>query len=396
MDETRFRTLLLQSEGPDLDFKRDQYAFVGGTDAEKSKLLKDILTFANSWRLNDAYILIGIEELNTGNRNPCGISPADHIDDATLQQFVNSKTNREVKFSYEAFQYEGKSFGVITIPKQKRSLFAIKDFGIVRANEVYYRRGSSSAIASPADIYQMGLDDEKENKVVPVVRVELADLASRKVLGPSAKIQTINHEQHSRTDYPDELDDDLPYPRRLMERVNKNYWRDLADYVVIRRAFAPIAFAATNVSAELAKNVRVELLLSKDSPVMLADTLPDFPVHTSGVYSVPRMPLNSIWHRPKGEVQLLDHGDRWSLTVDFGDIQPRATGWAAESVYASASTPGIHSLSLRIYADNFSEPQDATIQLDFSIEQRALLTLDELQNVQDEYWKEKEKEFDDM
>src|SRR5437773_7319618 len=108
MDETRFRTLLLQSEGPDLDFKRDQYGFDGRTDAEKTKLIKDILTYANSWRLSDAYILIGIEELNTGNRNPCGISPADHIDDASLQQFVNSKTNREVKFSYEAFQYEGK------------------------------------------------------------------------------------------------------------------------------------------------------------------------------------------------------------------------------------------------------------------------------------------------
>src|SRR5687768_15113298 len=131
MDETLFRMLLLQSEGPDLDFKRDQYAFVGAADVEKSKLLKDILTFANSWRLADAHILIGVEELSIGNRNARGIPPADHIDDASLQQFVNSKTNRPVRFSYEAFAFQGKSFGVLTIPKQKRSVYAVRDFGVV-------------------------------------------------------------------------------------------------------------------------------------------------------------------------------------------------------------------------------------------------------------------------
>lgn len=103
MNETLFRTLLLQSEGPEVDFKRDQYAFIGADDLAKSKLLKDILTFANSWRLGDAHILIGVEDIGSGNRDPRGIPSGDYIDDASLQQFVNSKTHREVKFSYQAF-----------------------------------------------------------------------------------------------------------------------------------------------------------------------------------------------------------------------------------------------------------------------------------------------------
>lgn len=133
MNETLFRTLLLQSEGPELDFKRDQYAFKGADDLSKSKLLKDVLTFANSWRFGDAYVLIGVEDLNTGARDARGIPAADHIDDASLQQFVNSKINRDVKFSYQAFLYDGKSFGVIAIPKQKRPFYAKKDFGIVKS-----------------------------------------------------------------------------------------------------------------------------------------------------------------------------------------------------------------------------------------------------------------------
>ena len=77
-----------------------------------------------------------------GHRDPRGIPAADHIDDASLQQFVNSKTNRDINFSYQAFLYEGKSFGIITIPRQKRPFYAKKDFGMVKATEVYYRRAS--------------------------------------------------------------------------------------------------------------------------------------------------------------------------------------------------------------------------------------------------------------
>jgi hypothetical protein len=49
--------LLYESEGDALDFKRDQYPFVGATDEQKSDLLKDILAFANSWRRTDAFAL---------------------------------------------------------------------------------------------------------------------------------------------------------------------------------------------------------------------------------------------------------------------------------------------------------------------------------------------------
>ena len=51
----------------------------------------------------------------------------------------------------------------------------------------------------------MGLDDEKEYRASPVIRLELADLGRRVTLGTSVSLSTINHEQHARTDYPDEV-----------------------------------------------------------------------------------------------------------------------------------------------------------------------------------------------
>lgn len=395
VNETIFRTLLLQSEGADLDFKRDQYAFKGADDLNQSKLLKDILTFANSWRLGDAHVLIGVDDLNTGHRDARGIPAADHIDDATLQQFVKSKINRDVKFSYHAFPYDGKSFGIITIHKQKRPFYARKDFGIVKANEVYFRRGSSCAVATPEEIHQMGLDDEREYRALPVIRLEFADLDRRALLGTSVNLNTINHEHHTKTDYPDHVRKDWDFSS-FSHDTNRNYWREVADYVSTRRSFAPIGFAATNTSGELAKRVRLEIIKPKDSAVGLMGNadLPDFPSAGLGVFS-PSVFNSSLREPPRGTPEVLKHDDQWTLEIDFGDIQPRATIWSVDPVYVSASLPGTHHLPVRIYADNLSEPQEAEIQLDFSIDQRPRLTFEYLREFQDEYWKQREKELDD-
>lgn len=90
--QTLIDQLLFGEEGNTLDFKSEQYRFSGATDDEKSELLKDILAFANAWRRADAYILIGVKEVKGGRSEVVGI--ADHLDDAHIQQFVNSKTQR--------------------------------------------------------------------------------------------------------------------------------------------------------------------------------------------------------------------------------------------------------------------------------------------------------------
>src|SRR5262245_40249360 len=118
MTDGLFESLLHEGESSSLDFKRDQYPFVGKSAEATRELLKDILAFANSWRRSTAYVLIGVEEVKGGRGVVHGVS--QHLADNDLQQFVNSKTSRSVTFSYAAFPFEGKQVGVITIPKQER------------------------------------------------------------------------------------------------------------------------------------------------------------------------------------------------------------------------------------------------------------------------------------
>jgi len=154
MNMTLMEELLNEDESSTLDFKRDQYPFDKASDEQKSELLKDILAFANAWRRTDAYILVGVEDVKGGRSNVVGIT--SHFDDARIQQFVNSKTNRPVTFSYEIFPIEGVQVGIFYFPLQDRPIYLKKDFGKLKQREVYIRRGSSTDTADPDEIAKMG------------------------------------------------------------------------------------------------------------------------------------------------------------------------------------------------------------------------------------------------
>jgi hypothetical protein len=182
MNATLMEELLNEDESSTLDFKRDQYPFEKATDEQKSELLKDIVAFANAWRRTDAYILIRVEDVKGGRSNVVGVT--SHFDDASIQQFVNSKTNRPVTFSYEVFPFEGVQVGIFHLPLQDRPIYLKKDFGKLKQQEVYIRRSSSTDIADPDEIAKMGTlkirdmlgelpSQPKANPVVAALRNEL-------------------------------------------------------------------------------------------------------------------------------------------------------------------------------------------------------------------------------
>ena len=125
LDISQIKEQLDKDESTTLDFKRDQYAFDGADDNTKGELLKDILAFTNAWRHTSAYILIGVDEKSGGRNKVIGISK--ELDDAKLQQFINSKTHKPIEFSYRTFEVDGAMVGVIEIPVQERPVYLKKD-----------------------------------------------------------------------------------------------------------------------------------------------------------------------------------------------------------------------------------------------------------------------------
>ena len=153
MDGQLVELLLNRNESESLDFKAAQYPFNGASDSEKAELVKDILAMANAWRSEDAYILIGVTEVKGGRSIVNGV--AHHLEDSNVQQLVNSKTDQPVRFSYEAFSFENLPMGILHIPVQDRPRYLTRDFGGLKKDLVYIRRGSSTEVAATPEIVKM-------------------------------------------------------------------------------------------------------------------------------------------------------------------------------------------------------------------------------------------------
>ena len=146
--------LLSMNEGPTLDFKQEQYPFEKESAEVKSELLKDILAMVNTHRYRTSYILVGVGEGRGGRGKPVGVDR--HLEDASLHQFVNSKTNRTAAFSYFPFDVVDISIGVFSIPIQPRPVYLRSKYGKLETDTVYFRDGSCTRQATPDEIAEMG------------------------------------------------------------------------------------------------------------------------------------------------------------------------------------------------------------------------------------------------
>lgn len=176
ISEEQINILCFQGESNCVDYKRVQYAFQGASDAQKAELLKDILCFANAFRRSPAYILIGVDEDASGLGVIHGVYENEVIDDAQLQQFINSKTNNRIPFSaYPLRMNSGKILQVIEIDAcvRGRPFYLKKDYARLHHDEVWVRAGTSSHIASPEEVAAFGRDlVELEN--TPDIKTMLA------------------------------------------------------------------------------------------------------------------------------------------------------------------------------------------------------------------------------
>ncbi len=183
MDATLLEQLLYEDESSTLDFKKDQYEFDGGSDDERSELLKDILGFANGWRRSDGYILIGVDDVRGGRSIVVGTT--EHLVDHALQQFVNSRLNRPLRFAYEVCPVDGNQIRVIRIEEQPRPFYLKKNYGKLEKHKVYVRTGSStdpSKPATPEEIVQMGMSTSASSPEAELM-VEFAHAELDDVIG---------------------------------------------------------------------------------------------------------------------------------------------------------------------------------------------------------------------
>ena len=364
MDLELLEQLLHEPESQSLDFKQAQYRFERASELDKSELLKDVLAFANSWRRTPAYVLIGVREVKGGRSQVIGI--ADHIEDASLQQFVNSKTQRRVELSYEVVRVEGVEIGVIEIPIQDRPVYAENDYGKVKAPVVYFRAGSSTREATPEEISGMGAQQSLES--TPNLVVNWADVGERRPLSsPHLADRLLLHPR-----LPANTFDFAARPLSVMDRVtfaaNDNYSQELIEYCFQQALYVPLGLALTNESRSAARRVRLVGSILR-SAVEILEYLEPLPQPDSLVFSPPHLML------PTGDevqAQFRRSRDRWEISVDFGDIRPREAVFTHSPIWIAAAVSSVVELSGDLFADNLPEPIQCSLEVRFRVEQRRM------------------------
>lgn len=366
-----------KSEGADLDFKRAQYSFNKESREAKSELLKDILAMANAWRDGPGYILIGFDDKTPHPAEVVGISDANHIDDASLQQFVNSKVEPKLEFRYEERRYEGKRIAVITVPKQRRPFSLAAAYGALKSNVAYVRRGSSTDEARLEEVVKMANEDA--GKGHPDVELLLAN-ENDEPLQCHSKMRFLRW-----NDLPDFCFDSgglHEIPPRVYPTANEDYWRDAADYFTSRGALIQVRIGLSNHSSFTLTYAKLELKINaldgQAYRIMLAGDLPYEPDPTlTGS-------LSTIRFARASQAEMLNIGTDGTAHARLGNLLPGECGWAEDLVAIIPDRPGKLQIHVRILASELPQPlvREHTVEAAGLIEE---LNVENLQEMLDAY-----------
>ncbi|EKO16394.1 AlbA family DNA-binding domain-containing protein [Leptospira kirschneri] len=371
MNNNIFENLLNESEGNSLDFKEIQYPFLKASEDEKSELLKDILSFANSWKRNTAYILIGVKESKNSRSEVIGID--NQIDDAQLQQFINSKINRPIEFRYYTYNFEGKTIGIIEIPNQVRPFYLLKDFGKLKQNHVYLRRGSSTTIAFPDEIAKMGQQDQLSLIEEAKIKLLLGNKSLSEVLNdPINLLSRIPNfipspealKMLTEAQMPNEIEKIYSI---FSSKSNGVFYKDVIDYFCFRNMVSGIDLCIQNNGSNSITNFRIESIVYKDSSILVRD-----------YYSLPIEPTEDRFRRDQREKKFIpiisnlpkitEHTDRYEIKLNCERLLPGEIIWTAKQIFiGSFKKQNVH-ITFRIFADQLPTPKDFTFQINFEIE----------------------------
>ena len=361
--------LLHEEESQALDFKRDQYAFEGTDDQTKSELLKDILAFCNAWRRSTAYILIGIEEVKGGRGEVVGVT--EHLDDASLQECVDSKTQRPVDFSYRQIRFEGVELGVIEIPEQKRPIYLNKKYGKVSKKTVYIRRGSSTRIADPDEILRMG---EVAVAGIPTASPQLdlqwADLDAKTGLPSPYTVKSLL------------LDPLLPdhtftrksraWPASTLTSIgwnNPNYSNDVISYTADMALLAPLGLLIRNTGGVVGKRIMFDGAVARYDGMEIRE----YVERPQSSFSTAILPPPVLYDRePDTSPRLIERDDRWEIVCHFGDVRPHETVFCQEVLFFGSRVPATVRLEGELIGDNVPEPISCALEICFKVDQREM------------------------
>jgi hypothetical protein len=158
MKKEQFQELLAENESTYLDWKKDfplgllQGKKHNDWNTGRAKVLKSLISLANSHGSDNAYLVYGVENLGA-SRNVTGISKS--FDDADFQQWAENTFDPPPTFSYSELQWDALiQVGIFQIERTPDYPHVVTtNLGsILFEGQVWFRRGSKNTVALYQDL----------------------------------------------------------------------------------------------------------------------------------------------------------------------------------------------------------------------------------------------------
>jgi hypothetical protein len=300
---------------------------------------------------------------------------------------VNNLTNQPVRFRYEAFGYEGKQIGIICIEEQTRPIYLKRDYGKLKKQEVYIRRGSSTDSTKPASLEEIAQMRVGAGHSAAELVVEFAHVHRDDSLGPNiawdAELchmpKSENIPDYGRVRRQDPFGVGLPgVALDPFNQSNDNYFRELAEHEFARRLFRSVRLVVKNVGEVAANNVRAELTIPTNAGVIVLDEsdLPEVPKRRRDFTFAKSKNIRTVLRGAPGEVSIDKNNERFRVEIDCRDLQPGRRVWS-DVFFIGKGQSGDLILKGQIFADNLPKPKDFMLTVSVTITETRM-TVDDL------------------
>ena len=289
----------------------------------------------------------------------------EHLDDASLHQFVNGKTQRPVEFSYHVIQKEGATIGSIEIPVQKRPTYLKKRFDGLGALEVFIRDGSSTRTATPEEIARVGA--EEVVGAVPELDLEWTDLDARHVLPSPKKMHSLILSPRLP---PETFTRRRPHPLGTDPFSNPHYSREIIAYAADRALLTALGLRLRNTSSVVGRRIRFIGHVVKSDGIFIQDWFDGPPIKNRLLET---HISESMFRTPHDiDLSVRELGDRWEIEVDFGDVRPRDEAWTTNGLFIGSTNPGVAKMEGELRGDNLPQPIKCELEVHVEVERRAM------------------------
>ena len=311
------------------------------------------------------------------------------MDDSDLQQFVNSKTQRPLIFEYKNTKIENKNIGYIKIPINERPLYIEKDYGKVKKQVVYIRRGSSTTEATPDEIAKMGASTLSE-KTIPILELSFANRNEKLVLETNININSEILDLPKNEDIKDYKESNSYDKFNIMSNftsVNKDYYRELCKYYYFKTIVEPMAFCIKNPSDTIATDIKIEITIDSYDNNLSFINEKELPIKPKANYDRISHNIKSFQEQmseaqeqPDITIRLINNV--WHIDVSFQKVQPRQTIFTKDLIYLILKNEEKINFNYKIFADELPIPIEGNLSIKGTVnkQKRSLAEILEIKN----------------